>query len=166
MPGQGTKTVRIFCLAVLLAVMCLRVVAYATVDGADPAYLGAWTLTDVAAAPWAPPVNQAGLPERSKLIGQTIVLKPDTIDGPGPFNCAGPRYKFRDVAARKIFAGALDAMSASDRSTDPELTAGRLGFLGPSVKTLETGCELTFHFADHATAEVGVGDTLFTFRKR
>lgn len=163
---KGLFKLRFFCLAVLFAVMCLRVVAYATADGANPGYLGTWTLTGATAAPWAPLLQRMDAAQRSTLLGQTVVLTPGLIAGPPPFNCGEPHYKFRDLTAAEIFSGVLGRMAANDRSTDPELIAGNLGFLGPSVKTLETGCRFTFHFVDAATAEVGVDDTIFTLKKR
>lgn len=157
---------RTFCLAVLFAVLCLRVVAYATADGTNPPYLGSWTLTAATVAPWAGPQHQPDLAERGRLLGQTIVFKVDTITGPSPFACREPHYKFRDFTAATIFQGAFEAMAANDRSADPELIASALGFLGPSIKTLETGCETAVHFVDAFTAQVGFNDTIYTLKKR
>jgi hypothetical protein len=65
-----------------------------------------------------------------------------------------------------MFRGALETMAAKDRSIDPELAASTLGFLGPSIKTLETGCDVAVHFVDASTAQVELGDTIYTLRKR
>lgn len=166
MESGWRRGVRTFCLAVLLAVMCLRVVAYATADGENPPYLGAWTLTAATVAPWAGPLQQPDHAECTRLIGQTIVFAPNAITGPSPLACAEPHYRFRDVTAARIFHGAFVTMAANDRSLDPEFMAGALGFLGPSIKTLETGCRVAIHFVDASTAQVGLKDTIITLRKR
>jgi hypothetical protein len=154
--------VRTFCLAVLLAVMCLRVVAYATADGANPPYLGTWTLTAASVAPWAGPQRKPDAIDRARLLGQTVNFAADAIAGPSPFACERPRYKFRDETAAMIFQGAL----ATGRAADPELIAGALGFVGPSIKTLETGCAMAMHFVDASIAQVGLNDTIYTFKKQ
>jgi hypothetical protein len=158
--------VRGFCLAVLLVVMCLRVVAYATAEGANPPYLGAWTLADAAAAPWSDRSQQPEPAERGRLLGQTVEFRPDAVTGPPPFACAAPHYRFRDVTAAALFHGAFGAMAASDRSRDPDLSASALGFVGPTIKTLETGCNVAIHFVDAATAQVSVSNVIFTLRKQ
>jgi hypothetical protein len=41
------------------------------------------------------------------------------------------------------------------------------GFANPgSLKTLETGCEIDFHFVDEATAEIGLNDYVYTLKKQ
>ncbi len=44
--------------------------------------------------------------------------------------------------------------------------AAALGFKGSSIKTLETGCEIDFHFIDAATAQIAVDDYIYTLKKR
>jgi hypothetical protein len=39
-------------------------------------------------------------------------------------------------------------------------------FAGHSIKTLETGCAIEFHFVDATTAEIGLNDTVYTLKKQ
>lgn len=156
---------RAFCLIVMFAVLCLRVATYATADRAAPRYLGAWTLTAAADAPWAQ--HPAGTAARSGLIGRTVVLRAEVIEGPAPFACRAPRYDMRDVAAPRIFQGAFAKMQSRRGATDAdEDLAAALGFAGPSVRTLKTGCGIDIYFVDASTARIARDDTLYTLRRR
>lgn len=158
--------VQAFCVAVFFAVLALRVFAYATADGAEPTYLGTWKVATAAPAPWAVPQRAPDAAESARLIGQTIAVKAAVITGPSPFACPGPHYRFRDFTPAMLFQGAFEEMQANDKSADPDRLAGALGFIGPSIKTLETGCDLEFHFVDASTAQVGLNDTIYTLRKQ
>jgi hypothetical protein len=158
--------VRAFCLAVFFAVLGLRVFAYATADGAEPPYLGTWKVATAAVAPWAVSPRVPDAAERALLIGQTIAVKAAAIAGPSPFDCRGPRYKFRDFTPAMLFQGAFDEMKLKDKSVDPDRLAGALGFVGPSIKTLETGCDFDFYFIDASTAQVGRNDIIYTLKKQ
>jgi hypothetical protein len=158
--------VRAFCLAVFFAVLGLRVVAYATADGVAPPYLGTWKLATAAVAPWAVPRRAADAAERERLIGRTIAVEATAITGPSPFACPGPRYKFRDFTPAMLFQGAFEEMRANDRSADPDRMAGALGFIGPSIKTLETGCDFDFYFVDASTAQVGLNGFVYTLKRQ
>jgi hypothetical protein len=158
--------VRTFCLAVFFAVLGLRVFAYATADGAEPSYLGTWKIAMAASAPWVLPRAALDVRERARLIGQTIAVKAAAITGPSPFACPRPHYRFRDFTPAMLFQGAFKEMQVNDKAADPDLLAGGLGFIGPSIKTLETGCDLEFHFVDASTAQVGLNDTIYMLRKQ
>jgi hypothetical protein len=41
-----------------------------------------------------------------------------------------------------------------------------LCFSGTRIKTLETGCEVDFHFVDAITAEIGLNDYVYTLKKQ
>jgi hypothetical protein len=151
---------------VFFAVLCLRVVAYATADGAEPSYLGAWKLTAAAVAPWVESQRKPDAAERARLLGQTIFIYAEAIAGPSPFACRGPHYKFRAFTAAMIFEGAFEEMQANDKSADPDRLAAVFGFAGPSIKTLETGCAFDFHFVDASTAQVGLNDFVYTLKKQ
>ena len=43
--------------------------------------------------------------------------------------------------------------------------AAALGFGDARIKTLETGCEIDFHFVDDTTAEVGLNNYVYTLKK-
>jgi hypothetical protein len=158
--------VRAFCLAVFFAVLGLRVFAYATADGAEPSYLGTWKLATAAPAPWAVSQHAPDAFEHARLVGQTIAVKAAAIMGPSPFACPGPHYKFRDITPAMLFQGAFDEMRIKNKSVDPDRLAGALGFIGPSIKTLETGCDFDFYFVDASTAQVGLNDTIYTLKKQ
>lgn len=157
---------RAFCLAVFFAVLGLRVFAYATADGAEPPYRGTWKVATAAVAPWAVPQRAPDAAERARLIGQTIAVKPTAITGPLPFACRGPHYRFRDFTPAMLFQGAFEVMQMKNKSVDPDRLAGALGFIGPSIKTLETGCDFDFHFVDASTAQVNLNDTIYTLKKQ
>ena len=57
-------------------------------------------------------------------------------------------------------------MQSNNKSVDPNKIAASPGFSGTSVKTLETGCEINFHFVDAATAEIGLNDYVYTLKKQ
>jgi hypothetical protein len=38
--------------------------------------------------------------------------------------------------------------------------------VGRGIRTLETGCEIDFHFVDAATAEIGLNDRVYTLKKQ
>jgi hypothetical protein len=46
------------------------------------------------------------------------------------------------------------------------LTTTSLGFTAKSIKALETGCEIDFHFVDAATAEFGLNDYIYTMKQQ
>jgi hypothetical protein len=57
-------------------------------------------------------------------------------------------------------------MRENDRTADPERTAAALGFVGPSIKTLETGCDVDLYFVDASTAQIALNDTIYTLKKQ
>jgi hypothetical protein len=167
MIGRGEEAwVRAFCLAVFFVLLGLRVFAYATADGAEPPYLGSWKVATAAVAPWVAPQRAPDAAQRARLIGKTVVFEATAIAGPSPFTCRGPRYKFRDFTPAMLFQGAFDEMKLKDKAVDPDRLAGALGFIGPSIKTLETGCDFDFYFVDASTAQVGFNDFVYTLKKQ
>ena len=157
---------RVFCLVVFLAVLCLRVVAYTSADAADPPYLGTWKIASAAVAPWSTPQHQPDAGERTRLMGKTVVFRSKAIAGPQPFACQGPHYNLTDYTADLLFQGAFDEMRRQDKSVDPGKMAARLGFSGEAIRTLETGCEFDFHFVDATTAQVGLNNVVYTLKKQ
>jgi hypothetical protein len=138
----------------------------APAGAADSSYIGQWKLTGAVVAPWADPKQKRDSAEPSRLIGKTIVFKAKEITGPSPFACKTPHYKESDYAADMIFQGAFEEMQSKNKSVDPSKLAASLGFAGSSIKTLETGCEVDFHFVDAATAEIGLNDNVYTLKKQ
>jgi hypothetical protein len=133
---------------------------------AEPAYLGAWKISAAVTAPWADPTQRPDSAEQARLLGKAIVFKAKEITGPPPFACRAPHYKESDYTADMIFQGAFEEMQTRNKSVDPDRLATSLGFMGRNIRTLETGCEMDFHFVDAMTAEIGLNDTVYTLKKQ
>ena len=82
------------------------------------------------------------------------------------FACKAPRYKVSDFTADMLFQGAFGEMHDKDKSVDPQQLAAALGFTGASYKTVETGCEIDWHFVNATTAEVGLDNWVYTLKKQ
>jgi hypothetical protein len=146
---------------------CLTVMATALpVRAADISYLGTWKLTDAVVAPWADAKQKPDATEKARLIGKSVVLAPKAITGPNPLACTAPHYKVSNFTADMLFQGAFGEMQSANKAADPNKIAASLGFSGASIKTLETGCEIDFHFVDAATAEIGLNNTVYTLKKQ
>jgi hypothetical protein len=133
---------------------------------ADPFYVGSWTFTTAVVAPWADPQRKPDDAERARLMGKTLVLKSREITGPRPFSCAKPQYKVTNYGPDMLFQGAFDEIQRAGKKADPKALAASLGFTGPRIRTLETGCEIDFHFVDDATARIGLNNYVYTLKKR
>ncbi len=133
---------------------------------ADASYIGTWELAGAVVAPWADPKRKPDSAEMMRLIGKTIVFQAKQIAGPPPFACKAPHYQESDFTADMLFQGAFEEMQSKNKSVDPDKLAASLGFAGKKVKTLETGCEMDFHFVDAATAEIGLNDYVYTLKKQ
>ncbi len=157
---------RVFCLVVFFMALCLRVVAYATADAADPAYIGTWQFTAAQPAPWTGAQPGHDSATRARFLGQKIVFSSKAVAGPSPFGCRHPRYALTDLTTGLLFGGVIDAMRAKDKTVDPDKLAAGLGYKGRIVRTLETGCAFDVYFVDASTAQVGLGNTVYTLTKR
>jgi hypothetical protein len=152
--------------AVHCLVACVALAAAIASRAADASYLGTWKISGVVVAPWADPKQKPDNAEQARLMGKTIVFKVKQITGPAPFACKAPHFKESNVGADMIFQGAFEEMRSKNKSVDPDKLAASLGFAGKTIHTLETGCEIDFHFVDAATAEVGLNDTVYTLTKQ
>ncbi len=94
------------------------------------------------------------------------MLAPAAISGPKVFACKGPHYKLSNFTADMLFLGTFEDMNDKDKKAEPRKLAASLGFTGASIKTLETGCEIDWHFVDAATAEIGLDDYVYTLKKQ
>jgi hypothetical protein len=135
-------------------------------NAADASYIGTWKLAGAAVAPWADPKQKPDPAEMTRLIGKTIVFQAKQIAGPPPFICKAPHYQETDFTADMLFQGAFEEMRSKNKSVDPGRLAASLGFAGKKIRTLETGCEMDFHFVDAATAEIGLNDYVYTLKKQ
>ncbi len=136
---------------------------------ADTFYLGIWKIDSAVIAPWAGPTDPKPNPtEMKSLVGKTVTIRPNRIEGPRQVACSNPKYVVKDYPADMLFQGAFGEMRSKDKNVDPGKVAAGLGFKGSSWKTLETGCatELDFHFADEATFKFGLNDYVYTVKKQ
>jgi hypothetical protein len=147
-------------------VTCVAVALGITAKAADASYIGTWKIAGAVVAPWADSKQKPDSAEQSRLLGKTIVIRPKEIAGPPPFACKAPYYKESEFTADMIFQGAFEEMQSKNKSVDPGKLAASLGFVGKNIKTLETGCEMDFHFVDEATAEIGLNDKVYTLKKQ
>jgi hypothetical protein len=129
-------------------------------------YIGSWKLSGAVVAPWADPKRKPDSAEQARLIGKSVVFTATQITGPRPFTCATPHYKLSDFTAGMLFQGAFENMQSNDKAIDPGKIAASLGFSGNSIKTLETGCEIDFHFIDATSAEIGLNDRVYMLKKQ
>jgi hypothetical protein len=145
---------------------CAAVAAGGAARAAEPAYMGTWTIESAVEAPWVEPGRAPDAAERSRLLGKAITFKAKAITGAQPFTCRGPHYKLTAYTAELLFQGAFQELHEKDARRDPAKLAAGLGFRGPRIQTLETGCEFDFHFVDRSTAEVGLNDYIYTLKRR
>jgi hypothetical protein len=149
---------------VLTAVFVAMIFSPARAD--DAFYLGTWKLDSAVVAPWADPHEKPDAAAMKALIGKTVTLTPAAISGPKIFACKGPHYKISNFTADMLFQGAFEEMKDNDKSVNPLKLAAALGFSGTVFKTLETGCDVDWHFVDQSTAEVGLDDYVYTMKKQ
>ena len=155
---------RVFCLLVFFAALGLRVVAYATADAADPAYIGTWQFTGAVPAPWTGAHRAPANAAHAHFLGKAIVFSAKAVAGPAPFACRAPRYALTDVTAGQLFGGAVGKMRVHDKT--PDRIAAGLGFTRAPVRTLDTGCAFAFYFVDGSTAQVGLDGFVYTLKKQ
>jgi hypothetical protein len=160
--GNDMKFSSITCFVACIAGQIIM----APAEAADSFFMGSWKVSGTVVAPWADPGQKPDSAEPSRLLGQSIVFKAKEITGPPPFACKATHYKESDFAADMIFQGAFEEMQSKNKSVDPNSLAAALGFTGNSIKTLETGCEIDFHFVDATTAEIGLNDRIYTLKKQ
>lgn len=150
---------------IIVVTAALGMAAASPVSAEEPFYLGVWKISSAVVAPWAGPPQQSDAADMKALLGKVITLKPKAIAGPGVFACKEPHYKVSDFSADMLFEGELGEIHDADKSKAPLALAHALGFSGASYKTLETGCEIDWHFVDQTTAEIGLNNYVFTLKK-
>jgi hypothetical protein len=145
----------------------LTIAALANVEpahAADAFYLGDWKIDSAVEAPWAKPKISAS--ETGRLIGKTVTLRAKDISGPQPIACKGAVYKVADYSADMLFQGAFEEMRDINKSADPQKLAESLGFTGKTFQTLETGCDIDWHFVNPTTAKIGLNNFVYTLKKQ
>jgi hypothetical protein len=150
----------------IMVTAVLGMAATSPVFAAEPFYLGVWKISSAVTAPWADPQQPSDAAEVKAFIGKVVTIKPKAIAGPNVFGCRNPHYKVSDFSADMLFQGELGELHDADKLKDPLALAHTLGFSGSSFKTLETGCEIDWHFVDQATAEIGLNNSVYTLKKQ
>ena len=136
-----------------------------TAQAAAPSYLGPWRIDSAVMAPWAY-AGRSDAAEKARLLGKTVTLLPRAIAGPEPFACKGPHYKLVDYGPDMLFQGALEEQHDANPKVTAAALAASLGFVGASWKTLDTGCELDWHFVGPSTVKIGLNNYVYTLTKR
>ncbi len=151
-------------LPAVLVISAIAAFAAAPSRAADAFYLGNWKIDSAVEAPWAKPrISQS---EKNSLMGKSVTLKAKEIAGPQAFACKGAVYKVVDYSADMLFQGAFEEMHDTNKAVDPQKLAEQLGFSGKTFQTLETGCEIDWHFVDQTTAKIGLNDFVYTLKKQ
>jgi len=156
-----------FRVAGLAAILCAVSLSGAAAE--DAFYLGQWKITGAVPGPWIKSDAELFPDEMKSLVGQTIILKTDAIEGPGSFPCKGPKYELMEGGPDMLFQGAFGEMKAEKASVDPQKLAEQAGFTGTHYKTVLTGCEFTVDFsfgADNDTAMFALDNALYTLKRQ
>lgn len=127
-------------------------------------YQGVWKIESAKTAPWW---NGPSLPA-SSLIGKRITFGTKSIAGPHPLGCPAARYAFVDSPAEGLFQGAFDEMKRRNpKGPTPAELAATAGLRGTSAKwrTLQTGCDIDFHFISERTAAFALDNYIYVIRK-
>src|SRR4051812_42515984 len=149
------------------AILCAASLSSAKAE--DAFYLGQWKITEVAKAPWAKSDAELDQGEMQALVGKTITLKADAVDGPGSFPCKGPHYELMQGGPDMLFQGMFGQMHEESASNDPQKLAEQAGFAGTQYRTVITGCEYAVDFsfgADKDTGKFALNNAIYTLKRR
>ena len=153
--------------ASLAAILCAASLSGAKAE--DAFYSGSWKITDAVKAPWAKSDAELDPAELKALVGQTITLKSDSVEGPGSFPCKGPKYEVLEGGPDMLFQGMFGHMHDEDASNDPQKLAEQVGFSGAQYRTVITGCEYEVDFsfgADNDTAKFALNNAVYTLKRQ
>jgi hypothetical protein len=158
---------KIICSAALAALLCATSLSGAKAE--DAFYLGQYKITAAAPAPWIKSDAELFPDEMKSLVGQTITLKADAIEGPGGFPCKGPKYEIMEGGADMLFQGMFGQMHDAAASNDPQKLAEQVGFTGAQYRTVLTGCEFAVDFSfgqDKDTAMFALDNAVYTLKRQ
>jgi len=158
---------KFLCGAALAAVVCASSLSAAKAE--DAFYLGQYKITEVEKAPWAKSDAELAPDEMKALVGQTITLKSDNVEGPGSFPCKGPKYEVLEGGPEMLFQGMFGQMHDESASNDPQKLAEQVGFSGAQYRTVITGCEYEVDFsfgADNDTAKFALNNAVYTLKRQ
>jgi hypothetical protein len=154
-------------IAMLSAILCAA--SLSSASAGDAFYLGQWKITAVAKAPWTKSDAELDQNEMKTLVGKTITLKSDAVDGPGSFPCKAPQYEVMAGGPDMLFQGMLGQMHDDNASNDPQKLAEQVGFAGTQYRTVITGCEYEVDFsfgADNDTAKFALNNAVYTLKRQ
>ena len=148
------------------AILCAASLSGASAE--DAFYIGTWKITEAVKAPWAKSDAELDPAEMKMLVGRTITLKADAVEGPGSFPCKGPNYAVMEGGPEMLFQGMFGEMHDEDAAADPQMLAEAIGFSGTQYRTVITGCEYEVDFsfdADNNTAKFGLDNAIYTLKR-
>jgi hypothetical protein len=157
----------LFRAAGLAAILCAA--SLSSAQAADAFYIGQWQITEVAKAPWTKSDAELDQSEMKTLVGKTITLKADAVEGPGSFPCKGPQYEVMQGGPDMLFQGMLGQMHDENAAADPQQLAEQVGFKGAQYRTVITGCEYAVDFsfgADNDTAKFALNNAIYTLKRQ
>jgi len=152
--------------AALAAILCATSLSAAVADNAF--YLGEWEITGAVPAPWIKCDAELSPDEMKELVGKTITLKADGIDGPGSFPCKGAVYEVLEGGPDMLFQGMFGQMHDENAANDPQKLAEQVGLSGTAFKTVLTGCEFAVDFsfgADPNIAKFALDNSIYTLKR-
>jgi len=131
---------------------------------AQAVFAGSWTVTDAQDAPWVGPKSDLKPSYEAALRNAVITFRKNRVDGSSWFACPKPHYRVTELEPDSLFEGGLDDPGRG--MTMPKETAAKLGFVGETFPTLETGCaELSFHLAAPDTILFGLNNVIYTMKR-
>ena len=107
----------------LAALLCATSLSGANAE--DAFYLGQWKIAEAVPGPWIKSDAELFPDEMKSLVGQTLTIKADAIEGPGGFPCKGPKYEVIEGGPDMLFQGAFGQMQSEDAANDPQKLAAR-----------------------------------------
>jgi hypothetical protein len=151
----------------LAALLCAVSLSGAQAD--DAFYLGQWKIDRAAPAPWIKSDAELFPDEMKSLVGQTITITADAIEGPGGFPCRNPKYEVIEGAPDMLFQGAFGQMQSENPANDPQRLAEQAGFTGTQYRTVLTGCEFAVDFSIGADPDMmmfALDNALYTLKRQ
>ena len=156
-PGANRTDLRHSACALALVAAMLPLAA----AGAQDRYAGNWKIASSEPAPWPHEASWEVPKEIKRLVGATVVIKADRIEGPTPLACKGPHYEVVQYGVDMLFQGTL--AEKGDPKTTPEKAATALGFTKRPIPSLTTGCasEIEFHAIDDDHLLFGLNNRVY-----
>lgn len=122
---------------------------------------GTWKIASSEPAPWPHALSWEVPAQIKRLVGATVVLRADRIQGPKPLACKKANFKIEQYSADMLFQGTL-AEKGNARTT-PDNQATALGFTQRPIPSLTTSCEsgVEFHMIDQDHMLFGLDNRVY-----